>query len=633
MCGFYNARVDALHSMSIILGTDSAAYVHLRESIQSDQAIAKKTILEVQRYLPEIAANIATLRASRSMLNAQRAATMELYEGGFLDKLEQSKVVHGIEHKMHELLIHPPPIEMPSKRDLIKEISWLHDASGEVIEELTNGAVETFVEAGDVIIRQGEVGNNLFLIARGTCKIEINNDKGEAELVGEIGVGQVVGELAWLTNKPRQANVLAASRGIVYSISGNTLSELMDREKGNNMLEKLTAEAEKGETPIDRQTTAAGNREESIRIKKNLGAIRKRLWESAGWRLGENLLRYQEPYTTWDRAELRRWLVQWRLFHPQKHMGVEVVRPCILLDGSCAEPWQETTGEATEAPFYLRPKAGAPMKLTFSPNAKIFCPPGALKMNKSAKSSAGVSTANKSLFQAQGWNLIKNKMVDDKKQGWGKLAVNLHKEVERMHGDGSAGIATGIATLGSATEIGADDGKYKERRNSQSMLAENLHLKLIDGDGAEGEGRTDSDVIDPNNSTLRRKNKNKITVVPEDRSVKLSDTKGSGIGLTKHNELEDITGRGRQQKILKEISFRHAEDMLGGPMGSGGLSLDAQLKLTSPTQDKQGLVAKLNQSVRGAAKHPRFKNMGKSAKKDAEGGPVASSKHPDLNMR
>jgi NhaP-type Na+/H+ or K+/H+ antiporter len=548
VCGFFNARVDALHSMSIILGTDSAAYVHLKESINSDQEIAKRTILEVQRYLPEIAANIATLRASRSMLNAQRSATMELYEGGFLDKLEHGKVVHDIEEKMHMLLAHPPQIEMPTKYDLIKEVTWLSEAPTEIIDELTNAATETFVETDDVIIRQNETGNNLFLIARGTCKVQITNDKGEDEDVGEIGVGQVVGELAWLTNKPRQASVLAASRGIVYAISGHTLTSLMDREKGG-----MTKMDDSGQSKGGGSKEGGGiSRQESLRVKKNLGTIRKKLWECAGWRLGENMLRYQEPYVSWDRAELRRWLVQWKLFHPQADMNIEVVRPCILLDGTCQQPWQKSTGEVTEAPFYLTPTQGTPMKLTFSDQAKLFCPPGALRTNKKGKDN--VASGNKSLFQATGWNLIKDKMVAEKKEGWGKLAVNLKQEIGRIHASEAVNQVHEKPHNAETAEV---EGRFRERRNSQSMLTENLHLKLLNGSGGP-DNSSHSEIGSPvggeYNSALRSKRFS--TVSPEGRENKSVGILTRTEDLEKHTLEHSDTGKG---KMLKELSFRRPD--------------------------------------------------------------------------
>jgi len=50
VCGFFHARVEALHNMALILGQDSAVYEHIQEQVLEDQAIARKTILEVQRF-------------------------------------------------------------------------------------------------------------------------------------------------------------------------------------------------------------------------------------------------------------------------------------------------------------------------------------------------------------------------------------------------------------------------------------------------------------------------------------------------------------------------------------------------------------------------------------------------------
>ena len=246
VCGFFHARVEALHNMALILGQDSAVYEHIQEQVLEDQAIARKTILEVQRHLPEIAANIATLRAARSMLNAQRNAANELYEGGFLDKLEHTRVTSNIEGKMNTLS-KVADISLPSKHDLVKEISWLSTASQQTVEMFSDAAEEIFVDEGDVLIRQGESGDNLFLIARGIARVrQVNAETGTEEDITDIGVGQLIGEMAFLTRRSREASVVATSRGVVFAFKGDRIREIVDREK----------------------------------------RIEDKLWEAAGWRMG-----------------------------------------------------------------------------------------------------------------------------------------------------------------------------------------------------------------------------------------------------------------------------------------------------------------------------------------------------------
>jgi len=276
--------------------------------------IARKTILEVQRHLPEIAANIATLRAARSMLNAQRNAANELYEGGFLDKLEHVRVVTTIESKMNTLQ-NVAEISLPSKYDLVNEISWLSAAHPDTVQQFSDAAEEIFVDEGDVIIREGESGNNLFLIARGIARIKCKNQvTGEDEHITDIGVGQLIGEMAFLTQRKREASVIAASRGVVFAFKGDQIRDIVEREK----------------------------------------RIEDKLWESAGLRMGENILRHVDPYSSWDRSELRRWLIQWMYYSPSNEtQEIEIVRPSILMNGSVQQPWQVMTGEKYNAPKYV----------------------------------------------------------------------------------------------------------------------------------------------------------------------------------------------------------------------------------------------------------------------------------------
>ena len=486
VCGFYHARSDALHAIDTILGSSNAAYKHISQIINSDQEIAKKTILDVQRFMPEVAANIATLRAVRSMLNAQRSATNELFENGFLDKLEHGRVVQTIEVRMHELQHSPPSIDMPSKFEMIKEISWLSAAPHELVKFVSDLAVEHVVDEGDVIIKQGELSNNMFLIARGTATVTMKREDGTEEVLTEIGVGTLIGELSWLTNLPRAATVTSASRGLIYSLSGKKMNNLMDEEHtvtspsgsyaydgkekktfgsmgtksfGNTLSRNLTK----------RSFVGKDQKEETLKKnKKSKNTIRKKIWQNAGFRLAENLLRYEEPYNVWDKADLRRWLVQWILYIPQA-TNIEVVKACILVDGTAQLPWMETTGEVYAAPYYLKPYGSTPMKLRIS-NCKILCPPGAIRdVNQEVVNRK--SSVDQNIFRAGGWKLVKQKLVDEKKHGWGKLAVDIQGAIRKEK---------------EAREVA--DCKAGNRRSSASVIRDDIHevvyasaYKSIDG--------------------------------------------------------------------------------------------------------------------------------------------------------
>ncbi|GMH83149.1 hypothetical protein TL16_g09500 [Triparma laevis f. inornata] len=566
VCGFYCARQDALHNMEIILGTESAAYEHIKKLVEQDCFIAKKTIHDVQRYLPEIAANIATLRATRSMLNAQRGAAAQLFEEGFLDKLEHGRVRDLIEHKMMKLQSNPPVIDLPSKLELIKEITWLGNASQEIVQEMSRIAQDVVVDKGDVIIKQGEHGENLFLIARGTATVSIHKEgETEEEVVSEIGVGQLIGELSWLTHKPRAATVKAASKGLVYAFNGAKMMSIMDREGTFDMETKrqkslrIIKEAKDedadvhspeavetrvvsptlndgGNSPKVAPRTAPLVRESVMSPKKARKGetVRRRLWANAGSRMGENLLRYKEPYMTWDRAEVRRWLLQWVLYIPGEN---------------------------------IKELDGQPMKLNLHADVKIFCPPGAIRDTKhDTDNKDGV---DQSAFAAGGWSLIKQKMVTDKKGGWGKLAIDLKGAVQK--------------------EREVKKAQVKERRQSTSFISDNIHDALLETK-KEGESNDNSPHMERKSFTSH-KEEGRSSFRGSQRGSKIQPVVGGGgspksppeelnkrlsSGLTKAGAVEKqtkvLTRAGTNRRVMKELSFREKKD---DKEGKEGPSLDA----------------------------------------------------------
>jgi len=59
-------------------------------------------------------------------------------------------------------------------------------------------------KAGQTIIKQGDTTKELFLILRGECNIYVGKDK-----IGTVKAGQVLGEVAGIFNKKRNATIIA----------------------------------------------------------------------------------------------------------------------------------------------------------------------------------------------------------------------------------------------------------------------------------------------------------------------------------------------------------------------------------------------------------------------------------------
>ncbi len=82
------------------------------------------------------------------------------------------------------------------------------------------------VPAGGVLIAQGEPSTDLFFIASGYFRVELNVFGEHPVLVRTLAPGTFVGEVAFYLNLPRSASVIAEGEAIAYRLSAETLARM-----------------------------------------------------------------------------------------------------------------------------------------------------------------------------------------------------------------------------------------------------------------------------------------------------------------------------------------------------------------------------------------------------------------------
>ena len=84
----------------------------------------------------------------------------------------------------------------------------------------------TTVIAGAVVIRQGETGHPLVLVARGRLDVRAERNDGQLIQVGSIAIGEYVGEAAVLQRSPATAHVVAATDADLMLLSARDVLDL-----------------------------------------------------------------------------------------------------------------------------------------------------------------------------------------------------------------------------------------------------------------------------------------------------------------------------------------------------------------------------------------------------------------------
>jgi len=96
------------------------------------------------------------------------------------------------------------------------------------IEKLFERMEPVEVSVGDVVIKQGDPGDYFYLIDSGIAKVTRQMmGAGKAVELAELGPGVSFGEEALISDKPRNANVIMVSGGLLYRLSRADFDELL----------------------------------------------------------------------------------------------------------------------------------------------------------------------------------------------------------------------------------------------------------------------------------------------------------------------------------------------------------------------------------------------------------------------
>lgn len=90
------------------------------------------------------------------------------------------------------------------KAELLRCLPELEDASAKEVALLAKLFDEVEYPQGSVLMREGEVGQQAFVIVEGSVSVTLRG-----KTLANLGPGQVVGEMALMDGEPRSATVTA----------------------------------------------------------------------------------------------------------------------------------------------------------------------------------------------------------------------------------------------------------------------------------------------------------------------------------------------------------------------------------------------------------------------------------------
>jgi CRP-like cAMP-binding protein len=116
--------------------------------------------------------------------------------------------------------------------DLLKQVSIFSGLSDEQLTRIANLCREVTHSKGDMIVREKESSNDLYIIREGTVEVALGTPSMPGPMpIIHLGKGQIFGEVALVDRGLRSASVNAASDGTkLYAISRDEFVQLCDED-------------------------------------------------------------------------------------------------------------------------------------------------------------------------------------------------------------------------------------------------------------------------------------------------------------------------------------------------------------------------------------------------------------------
>jgi signal transduction histidine kinase len=130
----------------------------------------------------------------------------------------------------------------------------------DVLQKITPQIGVRHMRAGEVIFREGDAGDSLYLVGEGSVKISKPSTPGEQEIVGYVDPGNFFGATSLLAGEPHSATAIAVEPALIGAVKEETLQQILELAPSRvhiNFLRAVTQRMRSANAQFMRETVRA----------------------------------------------------------------------------------------------------------------------------------------------------------------------------------------------------------------------------------------------------------------------------------------------------------------------------------------------------------------------------------------
>lgn len=115
---------------------------------------------------------------------------------------------------------------MQTELERLKRHQLLQHFSEQELEELTHMGTILPLAAGETLFAEGASDAHLYLVLEGEVEIrKAYGSNGDVHTLTALGPGELLGEMAWVLERPRKVTARARTELLIFKLNGSLLRE------------------------------------------------------------------------------------------------------------------------------------------------------------------------------------------------------------------------------------------------------------------------------------------------------------------------------------------------------------------------------------------------------------------------
>ncbi len=200
----------------------------LEERYKGLRSAAVDEVGQIAAGFPEYVDTVVEMILRRQSLHIQRKELDSMHHLGQLPDMVFQQLLQRLEGALDALSTKPVEHIVLKPENLLRTVSFLAAMDDQELQRLSLLLTTKPFLKHETLIREGERGQEMFMIARGAVQV-FRGNRDEPQILATLKAGDILGEMSLLSDEPRVASAVTTTHGSALVLRKKDFQKFLDQ--------------------------------------------------------------------------------------------------------------------------------------------------------------------------------------------------------------------------------------------------------------------------------------------------------------------------------------------------------------------------------------------------------------------